>query len=287
MSDNRKEKECRLNQAALLWKTTLPEGNEAVVEFLRQQVFTLSFELFDRPVRWENGQKIENNPMVFMKAFEEACRNYEPSKGPFSNYLSMPIKKRTVDQKRHDSRHAPSGDSLDAPVSVLEDNASTMGDVTPSATGDPDEGVMFESLYVELTALVLNFARNHTGRQVNETRRKWYQIFFTEDMTLTYKTYPYAFSHERDIFRAMLLPYLDFYMSRRCRTGSEISFTPLKSYGEVVPAREGNRAETKVPLPADVSLAYLALCEGISVTATARSNQHGFYHEEVEQILKC
>lgn len=272
MSDKRKEKERRLNQVALLWKTTLPEGNEAVIESLRQQIFTLAFELFD------------GGSGAFMDAFEETYQNYDPDKGVFSNYLSKVFKGRKTDHFRYDSRHAPSGDSLDAPVSTSEDNTLTLGDITPSSTGDPEKMVMFESHYVELTTLVLNFFQNHTGRQANETRRRWYRIFFTEDMTLTYKTRPYVFSHERDIFKAMLLPYLDYYMSRPCRTGAEITFTPLKPYDEVVTAQEGNRAETKVPLPAQVSLAYLALCEGVSVTEEARSNQIKFYHKEVMQI---
>lgn len=276
MDDQRKEKERRLNQAALLWKTTPPEGKEAVIESRRQEMFILAFELFDS----------KNDPMAFMDAFEEAYQEYDADKGAFVNYLSTLYKYRKKDRIRHDSRHAPRANSLDAPVSASGDNDLTLGDVTESASSGPDSGVMFESLYAELAALVLNFARNHTGRQANEARRKWYRIFFTEDMTETYKTYPFAFSHERDIFDAMLLPYLDYYMSRRCRTGGEIALTPLRPYGEVVPAREGSREETKVPLPADVSLAYLSLCEGGSATAGARSNQLKFYREEVGRISK-
>ena len=208
-------------------------------------------------------------------------------KGAFSNYLSTLLKGRRTDRFRYDGRHAPSGESLDAPVSASEDNTLTLGDVLSSETGAPESGMIFESTYVELTAMVLNFAQNHTGRQANENRRKWYQIFFTEDMTETSKTHPFAFGHERDIFKAMLLPYLDYYMSRRCRTGKEIALAPLKPYGEVGPAREGNRVETAVPLPADVSLAYLALCEGISAKPSARSNQLKFYREEVRRMRTC
>lgn len=281
----RREKEIRLNEAARLWKTTPLEGNDAKIESLRNEVLNLSFELFDAKTEAELS-RAQYDPMAFMDAFEETCQKYEPSKGAFANYLSKLLKGRKTDHYRYDKRHAPDGDSLDAPISALEDNTLTLGDVTPSAADDPEKMVMFESHYVELTALVLNFFQNHTGQQANETRRRWYRIFFTEDMTLTYKTYLYRFSHERDIFKAMLLPYLDFYMSCRCRTGAEISFTPLKPYGEVVPGREGKRAETKVPLPADVSLAYLALCENISVTEEARSNQIKFYRGEVERIRK-
>ena len=288
MDEWRKEKENSLNQAALQWKTTPPEGNEAVIESLRQQVFILSFELFDRKFRrTKNGEWVEADPKVFMTAFEEAIQKYSPDKGKFCNYLSFLLQKREYDQLDSDSRHAPWAESLDGLISASEDGGRTLGDLTPAAAGVPDSGIMFEALYVEMAALVLNFARNHTRRQANESRRNWYRIFFTEDMTLTYKTKSYAFSHERDIFDAMLLPYLDYYMSRPCRTGMEIACTPLRPYGEVVPAREGGGEETKVPLPADVSLAYLSLCEGVSATAGARSNQLKFYREEVGQIRTC
>lgn len=287
MSDERKEKERRLNLAALSWKTISPEGNEDRIKSLYEQVFILSFELFDKPYKQKNGQIIENDPMVFMKVFEEARERYEPDKGPFSNYLSMLISKRSIDQKRHDNLHAPAGDSLYAPVSASEDNDLTLADVISSEESGTESGVMFENLYVELTALVLNFSENHTGRQANETRRKWYRIFFTEDMTETYKTHHFNFSKEREIFRAILLPYLDYYMSRRCRTGKDVAMTALKPYCEVVSARKDKMEETEVPLPADVSLAYLELCEGVSATPSARSNQLKFYREEVGRIETC
>lgn len=288
MGEINKEKERRLNQTALLWKTTPPEGNEAVIESLRQQVFILSFELFDRKFRrTKTGESVESDPGVFMTAFDEAIRNYSPDKGKFCNYLSFLLKVRELDRLDSEREHAPRAESLDAPVSASEDNSLTLGDVTAAAEGDPDSGIMFEALYAEMAALVLNFARNHSGRQANESRRNWYRIFFTEDMTLTYKTKSYAFSHERDIFEAMLLPYLDYYMSRPCRTGEEIAYTPLRPYGEVVPARKGSGRETKVPLPADVSLAYLAQCESSPTTAGARSNQLKFYREEVGRIRTC
>ena len=71
MSDKCKEKENRLNRAARLWKTTPSEGNEALIESLRQQVFTLSFELFDS----------EDNAMAFMTLLRKHIENMRWIKG--------------------------------------------------------------------------------------------------------------------------------------------------------------------------------------------------------------
>ena len=180
-------------------------------------------------------------------------------------------------------------DSLDQPVG--EEETASLGDIcaAPDDTR-PELRCEAEAPLAELTAQVLNFAQRHQGQAANERRREWFRLFYTEDMTQALKLMPLTFLHERDVFQAMKLPYLDYYMAKICRTGPQIAVTPLKPYSAVVPQRAGTDTETPVPLPADVSLSYKRLCGGERVGASARSEQYKWYKREKEKIremLRC
>ena len=180
-------------------------------------------------------------------------------------------------------------DSLDQPVG--EEETASLGDIcaAPDDTR-PELRCEAEAPLAELTAQVLNFAQRHQGQAANERRREWFRLFYTEDMTQALKLMPLTFLHERDVFQAMKLPYLDYYMAKICRTGPQIAAAPLKPYSAVVPERAGTDTETPVPLPADVSLSYKRLCGGERVGASARSEQYKWYKREKEKIremLRC
>lgn len=277
------DKRERLDQIGREWCALPSEGCDAVRVKLQEEIFSLAMKVFPN--------KADAMGLFFLNDW----RSFNADVGTLSNFLAARLKHRMKDLERQDfdgQRKTEISDrtdkkisvkkrhkSLDAPPSTDEETEQTLGDTLPAKTGEAEGVLLAEVVFVELTSMVLNFSKNHTGRQANETRRMWYQIFFTEDVTHVYKTQPYAFSHERDIFCAMLLPYLDYYMAAQCRAGKQVSFTPLKPYGEVVPDRRGDTGETPVPLPADVSLAWLRR-EGIQAGASARSNQRRSYEAE-------
>ncbi len=289
----REKKELLLDKTVTRWKELSAQGEDAAAEACREQMWILSFELYDKKFEDEsrsNGNESTNkgrkelDPTIFMDAFEEAYRSYDVERGPFSHYLSFLLKRREIDRSRYAERHAPRADmTWDEPIG--EEGSLTLDEVIPGGESTPEERLLVDELFGDLAALVLDFARNHKGHQANEKRQMWYRVFYTEDMTLTYKKSTVRFSHERDIFRAMLLDYLDSYMATRCRTGEQISFTPLKPYGEVVPARQGKTGETPVPLPADVSLEWLRR-NGIPGGASARSNQLRSYEAEKRELMQ-
>lgn len=107
----------------------------------------------------------------------------------------------------------------------------------------------------------------------------WYSMLFTEDVTRIAKGSEPKFQHERDIFSAMDTEYLDYYMSKPCRTCLRIACTPLKPYEQVVPGKSGEIPVHREMFPADVSLAFLERIRGTSVKGSARSNQKKFYDD--------
>lgn len=272
---DRKSLEKRLDQIAVQWVQTKREGNEALRQSLYAEIFELSFRLNDK-----------SGEMWVLDAFLEATEKFEPEHGLFSHYLSHILHKRKIDAYRYAQRHCPVSSSLDNPCG--EDGKGSMGGMIAGAEDpEPEHILQYEHPFIELTSMILNFAQCHHGKQANETRRSWYRIFYTEDMTLAIKHREFHFLHERDVFAAMSQSYLDYYMSAPCITIKQVQMTPLRLYCEVVPEREGENQETPLPIPGDVSLCYLRIKQGISVEMSARSNQKKYYKKEKELLCHC
>ncbi len=280
----RKEKEKRLNEVALQWKSLPPEGNEAVIVALRNEMWLLSFELYDP--KQENfrskgpnaDREYQAASKTFLDVFEEVSQKYLPENGEFSHYLSHVFKLRQISTYRKESRTAPTGVSIE---SGNEDGSNI--ELPSTRVSNPEVLAMLNARFAELGAMILNFSL--TKKKDSETRRMWYRLFFTEEMTLAAKTMELSVIHERDIFKAMKLSYLDYYMSKKCRTLRNITYTPLKPYGDVVPKKKDVRAEPKLPLPADISLNYLQICEGITKGDTARSEQLKNYNNDKRHLV--
>lgn len=269
----RLQMEKRMDEAARSYVSMEETGNEAARQALYLELFELWYRLFD------------NTDKSALDAFEEALRRYQPEKGAFSHYLSFLMNRRKTDANRALKSRNIQILSMDAPMG--EEDATLSDFIADPSAAKPEERAEWDEALVELTALVLDFSERHRGKAGNETRRNWYRLFFTEDMTFAAKSVPLRLTHERDVFSAMKLAYLDYYMSAPCRDLASLLRTALRPYGETVPERGGEEGETPLPIPADVCLNYLKRCEKVQAGAAARSNQMKFYKEEKERIRRC
>lgn len=269
----RLQMEKRMDEAARSYVSMEETGNEAARQALYLELFELWYRLFD------------NTDKSALDAFEEALRRYQPEKGAFSHYLSFLMNRRKTDANRALKSRNIQILSMDAPMG--EEDATLSDFIADPSAAKPEERAEWDEALVELTALVLDFSERHRGKAGNETRRNWYRLFFTEDMTFAAKSVPLRLTHERDVFSAMKLAYLDYYMSAPCRDLASLLRTALRPYGETVPGRGGEEGETPLPIPADVCLNYLKRCEKVQAGAAARSNQMKFYKEEKERIRRC
>lgn len=279
----RKSEEKKLDEAAMLWKTTPQEGNEARIQKYYNDVLILAHKLYGHEPRKSSEEKKEfYNEDTFTKALKETLRKYDPSCGKFSHYFSKIFSRRKIDDYRAE-RASAEAISLETPLSPSgAEESLALGDTIPDAKSEEQQEtrMRMDGLFVELTSLALNFA-HRTGKANNAQHRMWWKMFYTEDMTYVLKQYIPRYLHERDIFEAMDLEYLDYYMEDKCRTGSKVMCTPLKPYREVVPNKEGR---IPLPVPVDVSLAYLKDCHKIDVGQAARSNQFKKYKEDKADI---
>ena len=282
-----REYEAMLDETARLWKMTPQEGNEGLIRKYYNDIFLLVFRLYDRePVAGSqefNPEAHYYDPDALLTALLQTMERFDPEKGKFTHYFSRRFSGRKKDSYEHFQAKDPLGTSLETPAAGPGGDGKelTLGDTLSAAESQtPEHQMRSDGLLAELTALVLNCAGNMGN---SSQRRMWYRLFYTEDMTFAMKTYEPRFLHERDVFMAMDLEYLDYYMSARCRTGNAVNLTPLKPYEDVVPGRTGT---IPLPLPANVSLAFLAACRGMQVGAPARSNQIGFYEKDKAVIYK-
>ena len=278
----------RLDEVATEWKLTPENGSESVRESLWIEMFTIFFKLYD--------DKYENSEMV-LDVFESAIRNFDPSKGVFSHYVNrtFSFRKKTgvdttvfigEDEEEHET--VVSVTSLDIPIGEDEESPSLVEFLEAQNADIEGEMVTYvTTLYSELISKIVHFNETYIGKADNKQRENWFRLFFTEDMTYTWKMVAakYGEKLEREAFSAINTDYLDYYMSLLCRSSIQVNKTPLKPYSQVVPASNDKNEETPVPIPADVSLAFLGIGNGKKGRSN-RSNFKGKYKELTNLILE-
>lgn len=136
------------------------------------------------------------------------------------------------------------------------------------------------SKWVQLTTLILNLHVKQS-KYYNKVKLKWWKLFYTEDLTYILHKSNIILQHERDIFEALNVGYLDFYMLINCRTLEEIRITKLKNLAQISGGSE--QGEIQTPFEAKIMLAYLAKVEGEPPAPGTRSGQHKNYFEELQK----
>lgn len=140
-------------------------------------------------------------------------------------------------------------------------------------------------MMVQLLTLILELPSRLNGRANNPQRLRYYRMFFTDDSVEIIHSQPRVtvfIEHERDLFRAIHLGFLDFFMTRKCRSVIEISNAARKLLGELIDGEDMRTADH--PLPNDVYLAYIRAEDGTSagsrsVVSEMRGNYRKFFTE--------
>ncbi|MCR4771634.1 MAG: hypothetical protein K5855_04920 [Oscillospiraceae bacterium] len=130
------------------------------------------------------------------------------------------------------------------------------------------------ALLSDFCSLMLNLPEHLRGNANNPEKHRYYRMFFTEILSMYMKKEPWDLNlvqkKETEVFQAMLISFLDFYMSKECRTCLSVSKTKLKNYSELV---EGRPEEEPREIYNDIYLSYLDRIENIQVGESAVSNQ--------------
>ena len=231
--------------------------------------------------------------------WERDLDKYDPEKGSFRAFVTSRLKLRRKDLEYEDfgaRRQTVEEDgerrqrrfgavSLDAPAG--EDRSGTWGDLQQdAAAGDLQADLDTEARAQELIALILTLPQRLTRQAKNPLRINYYRMFFTDSMVDALHTVgaePYR-ARERDLFDAMKVPFLDFFMAGICRTAREILACDLKDYGRMVPGRP--MEPPTQPLPNDVYMQYLNREEGMAIrSASTITNQRTAYYAFLKENL--
>lgn len=272
----------RLEALVIQWKA-LGEGDDAV----RLKLNVEMSEILGKLYPWDNAKWA--NIGAFWRA---DMPKFDPAEGTFRSFMEARLELRKQDAKRKESgMHRKTviengekvqkwvqDESLNAPASPDgEDTREKIDELSDSAAPSPQARVDAREMAGALISLILDLPTKLRGQANNPARVRYYRMFFTDEATDIIARGGGAFflRHERDLFRAMYLAFLDFFMDASCRTVAAVERAHLKPYGEMVPGRP--MEETTQPLPIDVYTQYLRT-EGVELRSDATiSNQRDAY----------
>lgn len=236
------------------------EENSAAALSKRNELFVLVYGLFP-------GREDEINTL-FLTGEWQKC---DPAKGSARGFFASRLRLREKDEYRREQLRSQRM-VWDAPA---EEDGPGILDALPAGPGSaPEQRLRVDASVCEMISAMLELPRRLHGRANNDTRRNYFRMFFAETVVSCIHGADALESfrrRERDLFAAMKLEFLDFFMTEPCRRVDAIADSGLKPYGELVEGR--GPEETKLPLPGDVYISYLGRVENTRVGPPVISEQ--------------
>ncbi|MGI5952941.1 hypothetical protein [Dysosmobacter sp.] len=280
----------KMESLVTTWKALAP-GDDAVRQHVNLEITETMLALFPK------SQDLDALGMFWIQDLGK----YDPTLGSFQTFVTARLKLRKADMKYQDSgAHRVTIEengskcqrwigsvSLDSRTDEEEGRTEMDRYMTPQALQDNgEEWLELEDRVGQLIAAILRLPQLLDRQANNEARINYYRMFFTDGMVnLMHSTgEKLDISHERDLFRAMKIPFLDFFLERNCRTVREILGTDLKDYGEMVPGR--SMEKPKQPLPNDIYMQYLNDREQMNLKSPSTiTNQRNAYRAFFKEVL--
>lgn len=262
----------KLEDLCAQWASLGPE-DAAVKQNIQGEIFELVFDLF--PGREDEITTVFLNDWI----------KYDPVKGPAYGFFSSRIGFKKKDTYRDEKIHRDRTVAGEVQTDDGED-ANLLENLPAGPDANPEDALKLDATACELLTLMLELPQRLQGRANNPTRHKYFRMFFTDGIATYLHQTPSAEvfqKRQRDLFAAMKLDFLDFFMRESCRTIPAVCCCPLKPYGELVKGRD--MAETRLPLPGDVYVSYLDRVEHTKAGPSAVSQQRTAYEAEVKKWL--
>lgn len=287
----------RLEKLVVQWHGMGPD-DEAVRTSLNFEMTEVLMDLFC------SGRDDDKNARTledFALIWQELDR-YDPSAGSFRSFVQTRMKMRRKDADRQDAgmhrekndektkeRMWTRPDSLEAPMITSDgEDGGTLSDMVADDRSSREivQRLSVDASFCELITLILLLPQRLSGQANNPMKIKYFRMFFTDSMVLSVYTMEmeYLLKRQRDIFEAMYLPFLDFFMRDICRSLKEILSSDLKLYGQMVEGKAMKRPDQ--PLPNDVYRRYMRVVEHIEISSDgAISNQRASYYKFLKEHL--
>ncbi len=274
------------------WADAQGPENEAARKKLQNDIFCAVYELYPRQEDAIN------------QVFVQDWQRYDPRLGTLSGFFARRIPMRGKDLASADrgerlltETDPATGEKKRRRKRVFEQEPDTRENApetpgrnawvnAPDNEDTPEESLGLDASACALISVILDLSSLLEGRSNNPQRRRYFRMFFTDGISayLHKSPVPDIFTRrERDLFDALYLPFLDFFLSAECRTAPAIQAAPLKLYGEMVEGKPMEEAEH--PLGADVFLSFLDRAEHYKAGGSALSTQRAAYTEFLKKCL--
>lgn len=272
MTNTEKRRRAELEESYRVWAALTEEEKKNHPEKLGR-VFELVYRLFP-------GRDDAINTI-----FLGEWKRFDPEKGTVYNFFSARIRLREKDavranqiRKQHIVEDGPAGKNMES---------SVLSNLPAGPEADPDSTLQLDATACELLAAILELPQRLQGRANNPERHSYFRMFFTDGISgfLRSGEAPAALlRREADLFRAVNLSFLDYFLVQQCRTVAAVQSSDLKPYGALAEGRPMDCPPAQ-PLPGDVYASYLKRVEGVQAGASAVSNQRKEYKKFMRDVL--
>lgn len=275
----------RLDQLGIEWGLIKAE-DDGVRRAKQEDIFCMVCEMYPY-----NATEIGT---IFMKDWPK----FDPEKGSLSGFFAARINLREKDTDRwnRSKRRVVEADPItgekkrvyrsavvqdletDEESGVLLQDTAQASRWREGSVNTTEDAFWASETLLQALISILNLSSLLTGRAKNNDRQEYFRMFFTDNVAtgLHQGEVPDLFrKRERDLFQAMEVQFLDYFMAEQCRTAAAIQHCRLKPYGLLAQGRA--MEETKLPLPGDVFTSYLEQVWGKKVSVSAVSNQKKAY----------
>lgn len=234
--------ENRINIRAKRMCRARKQGNEAQALKYREDVAIMCLNYF---YIVSEGEYIGTD-QVLIDTLNRLLDEYDPESGPFTFGLRYYFAHRTIDEGRKMHRQysreqtilanedEDKGSGLITEAENKQDShTETEFEIVDRKLSKSSSRMMMEAIVAELVSLVISFRENVKDARL-ATRREYTPLFFTELIVRICKEQDNAAElapiqkHEVSIFKAMEIPFLDFFMSEICRCILAIWQTDIK-----------------------------------------------------------
>ncbi|MCR4644635.1 MAG: hypothetical protein K5695_04400 [Oscillospiraceae bacterium] len=239
----------------------------------------------------QNTSAAQDGQDVFHECFLNALENYSPERNPeFFPYFMLSVRWYVLDKiykknTRVVGRQADGSEKrepVEQPLTLDDPKSVSIPDPAPGpqaiCEGAKEKDAEAKAKVASLLANVTLFYEHHTGNYDYTERLRYYRCFTTDYMICfaKEKVFDIISINEQDAFSAMDCIFLDYLMTKECRTLYKIKKTPLKSYAQLgITKKTGTIG---LPLEAIVYKDYLSKQYQKKVSDAALSLQRTAFH---------
>jgi hypothetical protein len=165
----------------------------------------------------------------------------------------------------------------------------TLNDISGDEAASLSSEIELSDTLSLLLSMASRFYQHYHGKECNETRRYYTELFTTDKSVCIIKDVCENLRHinENEFFGTINEKYLDFLMSEKCTTAADIVRVRFKTLGELTDNCDPRKKddEPSQPFGNGIYKKFIFEDKGIKVTDSAISQQKKAFDERIKTIL--